>query len=338
MKPSKIQLHLVATAMIAAGCASLSAQTFHPVPETELREKPIAPAMVKAPFVYDGQDSGAGGAVQYRPADAMTARDREVEANAESSIAEHTRYSNLEFNTGNWTYEQVICSAFPEHMFLRFVRNNGTGDVSLFTASIPRNNEGRVRIVPIQMRGYSLFSPAPINALTISAFNHIRREENPEHAPVSGWMATGLCYAALAGGHPQLPPVIADTTKAKAIALDRGMLAIPGDGGATISFDDLSRAPRPMHWTMIFDKSGKLVKATHTSAEMLQVEAIHPGELNPKGTRISAAAVQSQVEKIPPMPVPLPMQPVPPPPPVKDFAPIAVVPGGNGTAAPQTTN
>jgi hypothetical protein len=90
--------------------------------------------------------------------------------------------------------------ALPEHLFLRFTRNDGAGDVSLFSASIPRG-EGRVRIIPIQRRGYSLFSPAPINAMTISAFNHIRDEERSDQAP--DWLGTGLCYAALAGAHPQ---------------------------------------------------------------------------------------------------------------------------------------
>ena len=131
------------------------------------------------PFTIDGRQSDAVQPVDYRTVDQMTAKDRELAANAESSIGEHTRYTGLEFNEGNWSYQQVVCPALPGHVFLRFLRNNGTGDVSMFTASIPRGDEGRVRIIPIQLRGYSLFSPAPINAMTVSAFNHIREEENP---------------------------------------------------------------------------------------------------------------------------------------------------------------
>ena len=71
--------------------------------------------------------------------------------------------------------------------------------MSVFSASVPRNGAGRVRIVPILKRGYSLFSPAPINALTISAFNHIRAEEG--EAANSDWLGNALCYAALAGSH-----------------------------------------------------------------------------------------------------------------------------------------
>ncbi len=116
----------------------------------------------------------------------MTEKDRMQAADAEASIGERAHYAGLEFNQGKWSYQQVVCPVFRNHIFLRFMRNNGVGDVSMFTASVPLNGEGRVRIIPIRMRGYSLWSPAPINALTISAFNHIRAEEQPTSLP-TGW-------------------------------------------------------------------------------------------------------------------------------------------------------
>ncbi len=118
---------------------------------------------------------------------------------------------------GTWNATQVVCPALPHHLFLRYTRNNGTGDVTVFTASIPRNGDGRVRIIPIQRRGYSLFSPAPINALTISAFNHIRAEE-PDDQRAANWLGNGLCYAALAGGHPRMPDPDADAGPGQARA------------------------------------------------------------------------------------------------------------------------
>ena len=316
-------------ACFAVASVSLGAQTFHEIAPTVVHEKPIEPSSIKAPFDFSAPASGRDRTIEFRAAETMSARDREVAANAESAIQEHARYTGLEFNEGKWTYEQVNCSAFPEHLFLRFMRNNGTGDVSLFTASIPRNNEGRVRIVPIQLRGYSLFSPAPINALTMSAFNHIRAEENPESAPVSAWLETGLCYAALAGGHPQLAPVEVETMHAKTIALNKGLLEIPGNGGATVSFDDVSAIPRPMHWSMAFDSKGKLVKASHSTAEVLSIEPIKPTPVG-AGTVIAAnpPAAGTRIEA--PAPGSVVMHPIAPPPSVKDFVPV---PAGTGDMA-----
>lgn len=197
--------------------------------------------------------------VQFRSVEQMSRQDRDLEADGEAAIEERAGFADLEFNQGHWNYQQVICSALPNHLFLQFTRNNGAGDSSVFSASVPRGGEGRVRIIPIVRRGYSLFSPAPINELTISAFNHIRAEEHSEQAP--DWLATGLCYAALAGAHPR----IASPQEADAGTLPGSLLASPG-GGAVIAFTDLSALPRPMLWTMTFDRYGKLLKATHTVA------------------------------------------------------------------------
>lgn len=326
MKP---QSFLLALACFVAVTAPIGAQTFKEIPETVLHEKPIQAVAIKAPFDINTPDSVRDMTIEFRPADQMVARDREVEANAESAISEHARYTGLEFNSGKWTYEQVNCPVFPEHLFLRFMRNNGTGDVSLFTASVPRNNEGRVRIIPIQLRGYSLFSPAPINALTMSAFNHIRAEENPENAPVSAWMATGLCYAALAGGHPQLPPAVLDPQHARTFAANRGYLEVSGNGGATVSFDDVSATPRPMQWSMVFDAKGKLVKASHSTAEMLSITPIKPTPV-PAGKAVAANPPGVGTKIAAPAPGELVMHPVAAPPSVKDITPISAGPGDAG--------
>jgi hypothetical protein len=211
----------------------------------------------------------------------MTEQDRNLAADAEASIGEHTGFVGLEFNQGKWAYQQLMCPAFPNHIFLRFTRNNGAGDVSLFSASIPRGGEGRVRIVPIQMRGYSLFSPAPINALTISAFNHIRAEERPEGSP--DWLETALCYAALAGGKP-VAWTATDPPDGEAFtATMSSVLEIPTRGGAIIHFSDVSTMSRPRVWTMTFDGKGKLLKAAHAPADLVNAKVVHPAPVDEKG-------------------------------------------------------
>jgi hypothetical protein len=148
------------------------------------------------------------------------------------------------------------------------MRNNGVGDVTVFSASIPREGEGRVRIIPILRRGYSLFSPAPINALTISAFNHIRAEEPT--ASNSDWLGNGLCYAALAGAHPQIISPDASPAPNKPIpALTAAMdVQLQAKNEEVIRFADAAAIPRPMEWTMTFTRQGKLIKATHSAAFM----------------------------------------------------------------------
>lgn len=207
-------------------------------------------------------------AVEFRSADDLSQRDRLLLADAESSISEHAGFAGMDFQQNGWNYRQIVCPSFPNHLFLQYTRSNGTGDTSVFSVSIPRNGEDRVRIVPILKRGYSLFSPAPINALTISAFNHIRAEE-PDMANAD-WLGNGLCYAALAGSQPEILPADAMPSPKKPIpALTARMLVQKQSHGVEeICFDDAAARPHAMEWTMTFTRQGKLVKATHRPASM----------------------------------------------------------------------
>lgn len=203
---------------------------------------------VRAPFPLSGNLPLS---VEIRPAAAIPEQDKELEANEESSIRAHAGLRFMDFTPGgNWHYWQIACPAFPGHLFLRFTRAAGKGDVSAFTASIPRFDQGRVRIIPIQRRGYSLWSPAPINKQTIWAFNHILAEERPSGPPQ--WAAIAVCYAALAGTGREgaLTPLHAPN------------LELEKNGGAIVNFatDD----PRAKNWTMLFNNRGTLLKATHS--------------------------------------------------------------------------
>jgi hypothetical protein len=265
-------------------CAGAHAQESESAP----REKPITAPERTMLFAPDPEKPGITDRIWLMSAEEMTAQDRAEAANAEATIGEKAGFLGLGYDQGKWTYKQLVCPALPNHLFLQYTRNNGVGDVSLFSASVPRGGEGRVRIIPIQMRGYSLFSPAPINALTISAFNHIRAEEHAAGKDAPDWLGTALCYAALAGGHPQaadLPGIDAGRVdeNAKDVVAPTAVLEVEADGGATLSFADVAASPRPMEWTMIFDRKGTLLKARHAPAELVTVHKLNPAPVDEKG-------------------------------------------------------
>lgn len=229
--------------------------------------RPKAPV----PFAVAQPDSAKAQTLRFIPADQMSQSDQLTASNAESSIAEHAELNGFDLTDGDWKYVQIECPAFPGHLFLRYTRNNGATDLTVFSASIPRGQEGRVRIVPILKRSYSLFAPAPINALTISAFNHIRAEEGENDS--SAWVGNGLCYAALAGANPRLPAAPQIQPGQAFPAMDAVLYTEPA-GGAVIRFVDAAPTPRPMEWSMTFNAKGKLVKATHAPASMITPHAV----------------------------------------------------------------
>ena len=234
------------------------------------------------PFAIDGK-TGPVQSIKVLSETEMSREDRDLVANAQSSIQEDAGVQNLEFNEGEWTYHQLVCPALANHIFLRFTRDTGTQQMSMFSASIPRNGDGRVRIIPIVRRGYSLFSPAPIAALTVAAFNKIRSEENTD-VPAD-WLGTGLCYAALAGANPQAELSQSGSgengeVSSMIAATMSPSLEIQSNGGATIRFVDVSATPRPMEWSMFFDPKGKLLKANHVPAIVSQSPRPVPGQVH----------------------------------------------------------
>ena len=221
---------------------------------------------------------GSAGSIEILSADQMTRHDRDLEADAEATIQERAGFQNLEFNEGSWTYRQLVCPALPNHLFLRFSRNEGTREMSMFSAAIPRGGEGKVRIIPIVRKGYSLFSPAPIGPLTIASFNRIRSEENTDWP--ANWLGTALCYAALAGANPQageLPPQPQEgelaphpsETEHVPVTIEPTFVHTK-DGGTIVRFADVSTTPHPMEWNLIFDSKSTLLKATHFPAYVVR--------------------------------------------------------------------
>jgi len=281
----------LAVAAITAVCSPAAAQTDQGSSSAKPEKVRQIPSVVRpTPFLPGSGAVGSASAIEFRTAEQMTGKDRAREADAESSIGEKAGYADLGFNEGKWSYRQLVCPALPNHLFLRFTRNNGTGDVSVFSASIPLKDEGRVRIIPIERRGYSLFSPAPVNKLTISAFNHIRAEEGADSAP--GWLGTALCYAALAGANPQIQTFQETPGNGHSQPAQTAIMYLPQRRGAVIQLTDAGALPRPMTWTMTFDRKGTLVKAAHEPAEMIRSKDIPAGQHEAQGKPTSASAAK----------------------------------------------
>jgi hypothetical protein len=273
------------------------------------------------PFSIPNATSPPAPSIEFRSSGQMAQEDRVLEAGAEPAIRRSAEALGIEFSHGKWTYRQLLCTALPNHLLLKFTRENGTGDLSVFTASISRSGRGRVRIVPVERRGYSLFSPAPVNAVTIAVFNRIRAEEPPSGAP--DWLTTGLCYAALAGAPPQSARQL-EAPGGNEFSTGAGaVLEVRPHGGAVIRIMELAETPRPMHWDLTFDGQGKLLKAEHAPSVVRTAKAVAPGvpigqgspivENNAglKGTLVPVAHSTFRVQPVPPGNTDLKGKPVP---------------------------
>jgi hypothetical protein len=205
MERIRILFAVVAVTTVAAACVPLGAQSAAVSGTPQIETEAARELGRQQPRVPGAGTSEQVDSIELRSPEQMSQADRNLVAQAQPAIAERASFAGMEFDRGKWDFQQLMCPALPNHVLLRFTRDGGAGDVSVFSASIPRGGTGRVRVIPIQRRGYSLFSPAPVNALTIYTFNRILGEEPAEPAPAL--LTTGLCYAALAGASPKVAPL-----------------------------------------------------------------------------------------------------------------------------------
>lgn len=262
-------------------CASVAAQPPHRWSTIFQRSKHAKlPVHTEPPSPFPlGQEAPPVSTdVQFRSPDRISAADRALQAGSEAAIARHAGLANFQLSEGQWSYRQIDCRAFPNHLFLRFTRNGGPGDRSVFSVSIPRNGQGRLLVIPVLRRGYSLFSPAPGNAGAIAAFNRIRREDGPN--PKTGWLETALCYAALAGANPSVGPLTGDAVVDDPSPPLAEMQVLLG-GGAIVRFTDEAALPHPLLWSLTFSPGGKLLKV-HREPALINTRWIPPKGWRPK--------------------------------------------------------
>lgn len=234
--------------------------------------------MAPKPFGIESPDNTSmprkarDAAVRFLPAERMAAGDKLLEADAEASVAEQAARIGYDLSAGDWGYQQIVCPAFPGHLFLQYTRRASARDVTEFSASIPRGGEGRVRIIPILRRSYSLFAPAPVNAITVAAFNHIRAEEASQEN--SHWLGNALCYAALAGAHPVASEGHAEPGSPSIPGGLTAQLDVPARGGEQIEFFDDASAEHPAQWTLFFNRKGQVVKAIRKRADAMESKPV----------------------------------------------------------------
>jgi hypothetical protein len=272
LRPLNLAFIIAAAAILASFCAAQTSQvtpgTSYPVkpvpsePSTmPYPAKPIPQEVTVTPFSDNASSSGIGHFIVYRPQEQMSASDRDLAAKTQPAIGDAAAFAGIEFDKEKWSYRQLECQALPGHLFLLFTGDSGVGNVSLFSAAIPRAGTGRVRVIPVQRRGFALFSPAPVNQLAIAAFNRIRAEE-PASQPAD-WLSTSLCYAALTEPRLDVSTSPSPSPEANLALSFPPTLEVGADGASTVRFVNVAEPRQPMQWALTFDAKGQLLKVLY---------------------------------------------------------------------------
>ena len=247
--------------MAATGALAQSAgQAGQP---SQLTVRQLHPKAVSPVFPLNAK-TPARQALEFRSPEQMTGADRALTEANQGEIARRAGLAGLNMERGEWGYEQAVCPVFPGHLILEYSQGNGDRDVTLFAAVIPRG-EGHVRVIPVRRRGYSLWTPASSNALTINDFNHMVAEGHEGLPP--DWLTLGLCYSALAAGHVRAALAAQRPADEVFPLLAPATLTVEKKGGAEVHFSDTTAQVKAMDWVLEFDARGRLVKVKHEASK-----------------------------------------------------------------------
>ncbi|KAA6464997.1 hypothetical protein DYQ86_03320 [Acidobacteria bacterium AB60] len=248
----RILFRLTLLAVVTAGTA-LPAQNTGEIPGTKVR-----PAPREENVPTDPRLAGEGSLplhVAVQPWASMGQAEKDLAARASASIREQAKLYELGFGEGAWQQSELDCPAFPQHMFLRFTRDRGAGDVSMFTASIPRGGQGRVRVIPILRSGYSVILPAPESKVTIAAFNQILGEEHLGAKP--DWSAVSVCYAALTSERWKEAQSLVEL-----VMVGSQTLQLQQHGALSVALE--LAEPAPGRWVIVYGGSARVVSTEYT--------------------------------------------------------------------------
>ncbi|MDT7813433.1 MAG: hypothetical protein QOJ42_3349, partial [Acidobacteriaceae bacterium] len=186
----------------------------------------------------------------------MSNADYEVVSNLSAELSKQAALANFDISSPAWHYQQIVCPAFPDYVFLSFTHGPDDSGSSRFAALLPRN-DAQVRVVSTYAHGLLPFEASWNRPGTFEVFNGMLRQERGT-APLShamNWLLIAVCYAELSGYPVQVLNVLpnpAPTLDLLRLGANRPQMIIGTDQSAEVTFSDVSRPTFTTNWSLHF--------------------------------------------------------------------------------------
>src|ERR1700722_1150304 len=210
----------------------------------------------------------------------MSAADYDVVSNLSPELSKQAALANFDISNPGWHYQQIVCPAFPDYVFLAFTHGADESGSSRFAAMLPRNS-AQVRIVSTYAHGLLPFEASWNRPGTFEVINGMLRKERGttplSYAP--NWLMIAICYAELSGYPVQVLNVIPNpgpTLDMLRLGANRPQMVIGGDQSAEVTFSDVSRPTITTNWTLHFDRHGEVTSASRSPVRQDNVIALKP--------------------------------------------------------------
>jgi hypothetical protein len=210
----------------------------------------------------------------------MSAADYDVVSNLSPELSKQATLANFDISNPGWHYQQIVCPAFPDYVFLAFAHGADESGSSRFAAMLPRN-DARVRIVSTYAHGLLPFDASWNRPGTFEVFNGMLRQQRGTK-PLSyarNWLMIAVCYAELSGYPVQVlnyTPLPAQSLDLLRLDANQPQMVIEGDQSADVTFSDVSRPGITTNWTLHFNRHGEITSASKSLARQSPTIALKP--------------------------------------------------------------
>jgi hypothetical protein len=210
----------------------------------------------------------------------MSTADSDVVSNLSPELAKQAALANFDISNPGWHYQQVVCPAFPDYVFLSFQHGADAQGSSRFAALLPRDS-AKVRVMSTYAHGLLPFDASWNRPSSFEVFNQMLRQERGDvplsHAP--NWLLVGLCYAELNGYAVQVlnplpnPDPMLDTLR---LGANTPQMTLKPDQSADVSFSDVSRPEYTTNWSLHFNRHGEITSASRSASRQASAIALKP--------------------------------------------------------------
>ncbi len=219
-------------------------------------------------------------ALEYLDAGQMNAADYDVVSNLSPELSKQAALANFDISNPGWHYQQIVCPAFHDYVFLAFTHGADESGSSRFVAMLPRDN-AQVRIVSTYAHGLLPFDASWNRPGTFEVFNGMLRQERGM-TPLSharNWLMIAVCYAELSGYPVQVlnySPIPDQSLDMLRLDANQPQMFIESDQSADVTFSDVSRPAITTNWTLHFDRHGQITSASKKKAQQSPTIALKP--------------------------------------------------------------
>jgi hypothetical protein len=219
-------------------------------------------------------------ALDHLDPEQMSRGDYEVVSNLSAELAKQAALANFDISRPGWHYQQIVCPAFPDYVFLAFSHGADDSGSSRFAAILPRD-DAKVRVVTTYAHGLLPFNASWNRPGTYEVFNGMLRQKRGEvplsHAP--NWLLIAVCYAELSGYPVQVlstVPLAEQTLDMLRLDANRPQMVIAADQSADVTFSDVSRPSITTNWTLHFDRHGQITSTARSQVRQSTAIALKP--------------------------------------------------------------